>query len=107
MSVKLTLNHLETIRQHARTFPGRVRRPVAGVVENGERVIRDVLPLENIRKDSRHNRVELSRWITPRPSAKPPNAIWAFGAITIRIRIIRRFLRALIWITRRLWNGRI
>src|SRR6266511_4190704 len=41
MSVKLTPEQLDQIKRH------------------GERAIREILPLENIRKDSRHNRVEL------------------------------------------------
>ncbi len=60
MSVKLTTEQIEQIKRHGeRTFPEECGGLLLGVVENGERVIREILPLENIRKDSRHNRVEL------------------------------------------------
>ena len=61
MSVQLTTDHLNTIREHGeRTFPEECGGLLLGVMENDVRVIREVLPLDNIRKDSRHNRVELS-----------------------------------------------
>jgi len=61
MSVKLTEEHLAAIRAHGeRTFPEECGGLLLGVVEDGLRVIREVLPLENIRQDSRHNRVELN-----------------------------------------------
>ncbi len=61
MSVKLTEEHLAAIRAHGeRTFPEECGGLLLGVIENDVRVIREVLPLENIRKDSRHNRVELN-----------------------------------------------
>ena len=61
MSVKLTEEHLAAIRAHGeRTFPEECGGLLLGVVEDGVRVIREVLPLDNIRQDSRHNRVELS-----------------------------------------------
>ncbi|MGH9839091.1 MAG: Mov34/MPN/PAD-1 family protein [Blastocatellia bacterium] len=61
MSVKLTEEHLAAIRAHGeRAFPEECGGLLLGVVEDNVRVIREVLPLENIRKDSRHNRVELN-----------------------------------------------
>lgn len=82
MSVRLTTDHLETIRQHgARTFPEECGGLLLGVVENGERVIRDVLPLENIRKDSRHNRVELNPLDyakAEREAAKRDLGVWGY-----------------------------
>jgi proteasome lid subunit RPN8/RPN11 len=60
MSVKLTTDHLQLIRHHGeRTFPEECGGLLLGTLEGGARVIQEVLPLENIRKDSRHNRVEL------------------------------------------------
>jgi proteasome lid subunit RPN8/RPN11 len=61
MSVKLTTEHIEQIKRHGeRTFPEECGGLLLGVVEDGVRVIREILPLENIRKDSRQNRVRLS-----------------------------------------------
>jgi proteasome lid subunit RPN8/RPN11 len=60
MSVKLTEAQRAAIGAHGeRTFPEECGGLLLGVVEDGVRVIHDVLPLENIRRDSRHNRVEL------------------------------------------------
>jgi proteasome lid subunit RPN8/RPN11 len=61
MSIRLRSQHIEAIRKHGeQTFPEECGGLLLGVVENGVRVIREVLPLENVRQDSRHNRVELS-----------------------------------------------
>jgi len=61
MSVRLTAAHLAQIRQHGeQTFPEECGGLLLGVVEDGVRVILEVLPLANIRQDSRHNRVELN-----------------------------------------------
>jgi len=61
MSVKLTTDHLKTIRQHGeQTFPEECGGLLLGTLENGVRMIQEVLPLENVRSDSRHNRVVLS-----------------------------------------------
>jgi proteasome lid subunit RPN8/RPN11 len=52
---------LAQIRQHGeQTFPEECGGLLLGVVENGIRVIHEVMPLANIRQDSRHNRVELN-----------------------------------------------
>lgn len=60
MSVYLASAHLAAIRAHGeRTFPEECGGLLLGVLEDGRRVIREVLPLANIRHDSRHNRVEL------------------------------------------------
>jgi proteasome lid subunit RPN8/RPN11 len=60
MSVYLASEHLSAIRAHGeRTFPEECGGLLLGVVEGGTRVIRDVVPLENIRRDARHQRVEL------------------------------------------------
>lgn len=61
MSIKLTTEHLDQIRRHGeQTFPEECGGLLLGVMENDGRVIREVLSLENVRRDSRHNRVELS-----------------------------------------------
>ena len=61
MSIKLTNQHLNEIRQHGeRTYPEECGGLLLGVLDGEIRVIKEMLPLENIRKDSRHNRVELS-----------------------------------------------
>jgi proteasome lid subunit RPN8/RPN11 len=60
MSIKLTGEHIEAIKQHgARTYPEECGGLLLGVSEDGVRTIREVLPLENVRQDSRHNRVVL------------------------------------------------
>jgi proteasome lid subunit RPN8/RPN11 len=60
MSVKLTTEQIEQIKRHGeRTYPEECGGLLLGVIEGRARVIREVLPLENIREDSRHNRVEL------------------------------------------------
>ena len=82
MSVKLTTEHLKTIREHgARTFPEECGGLLLGVIENDVRVIREVLPLENIRKDSRHNRVEISPLDyakAEREAAKRDLGVWGY-----------------------------
>lgn len=61
MAVKISSEQIEAIRRHGeKTFPEECGGLLLGNVENDTRVIVDVLPLENIRKDSRHNRVELN-----------------------------------------------
>ncbi|HEX4946719.1 MAG TPA: M67 family metallopeptidase [Blastocatellia bacterium] len=61
MSIKLTQEHLDQIRRHGeRTFPEECGGLLLGMLDGETRVIHETLPLENIRKDSRHNRVELS-----------------------------------------------
>ncbi|HZS03418.1 MAG TPA: M67 family metallopeptidase [Blastocatellia bacterium] len=57
----MTTEHIEQIRKHGeQAFPEECGGLLLGVIENGVRMISEVLPLENIRKDSRHNRVELN-----------------------------------------------
>jgi proteasome lid subunit RPN8/RPN11 len=61
MAIKITKQHLDEIRQHGeRTYPEECGGLLLGVLEGETRVIHETLPLENIRKDSRHNRVELN-----------------------------------------------
>ncbi|MDX2033673.1 MAG: M67 family metallopeptidase [Blastocatellia bacterium] len=60
MSVKLATEHIEAIKRHGeRTFPEECGGLLLGLQEDGVRVIHEVLPLENVRPDSRHNRVEI------------------------------------------------
>lgn len=82
MSVKLKTDHLQRIREHGeRTFPEECGGLLLGAIENGVRVIQDVLPLENIRKDSRHNRVEISPLDyakAEREAAKRDLGVWGY-----------------------------
>ena len=60
MSIKLTGEHLKAIKRHGEgTYPEECGGLLLGTLEGGVRVIREVLPLANVRPDSRHNRVEL------------------------------------------------
>jgi proteasome lid subunit RPN8/RPN11 len=60
MKVKLTNDQRDTISSHGeRAYPEECGGLLLGVVEEGALSVRAVLPLENIRKDSRHNRIEL------------------------------------------------
>lgn len=59
--ISLTETQLEAIRRHGEaSFPEECGGLLLGVAEDGRRVIREVLPLDNVRTDSRHNRIELS-----------------------------------------------
>ena len=82
MSVKLTTDHLQMIRQHGeRTFPEECGGLLLGTLEGGARVIQEVLPLENTRKDSRHNRVELDPLDyarAEREAAKRGLGVWGY-----------------------------
>ncbi len=82
MSVKLTNEHLNQIRQHGeQTFPEECGGLLLGVLEDETRVIREILPLENVRKDSRHNRVEISPLAyakAEREAAKKGLGVWGY-----------------------------
>jgi proteasome lid subunit RPN8/RPN11 len=82
MSLKLTTQQIEQIRQHGeQTYPEECGGLLLGVIENGARVIRETLPLENVRKDSRHNRVELSPLDyarAEREAAKKDLGVWGY-----------------------------
>ena len=82
MSVKLTNEHLKQIRQHGeQTFPEECGGLLLGVLEGETRVIRETLPLENVRKDSRHNRVEISPLAyakAEREAAKKGLGVWGY-----------------------------
>jgi proteasome lid subunit RPN8/RPN11 len=80
--IKLSAEHVEAIRQHGeRTYPEECGGLLLGVVENDVRVVREVLPLENVRKDSRHNRVEISPLDysrAEREAAKRDLGVWGY-----------------------------
>jgi proteasome lid subunit RPN8/RPN11 len=82
MGIKLTAELIEAIKQHGeRTFPEECGGLLLGEIENDQRVIREVLPLENIRKDSRHNRVELDPldyMKAEREAAKRSLGVWGY-----------------------------
>lgn len=82
MSVKLAPEHIETIKRHGeRTFPEECGGLLLGVLEDGVRVIHEVLSLENIRQDSRHNRVELDPLAyarAEREAAKRGLGVWGY-----------------------------
>lgn len=60
MVVKLNDESLDAIRAHGeRSYPEECGGLLLGVEDAGVRIIREVVQLENIRKDSRHNRVQL------------------------------------------------
>jgi proteasome lid subunit RPN8/RPN11 len=60
MSVKLTAEHLDRIRQHGtQTYPEECGGLLLGSLQDGVRVVQEVYPMENVRPDSRGNRVQL------------------------------------------------
>jgi proteasome lid subunit RPN8/RPN11 len=61
MSIRLHPEHIEQIKLHGeKTYPEECGGLLLGEAEDNVRIIHEVLSLENIRKDSRHNRVELN-----------------------------------------------
>jgi proteasome lid subunit RPN8/RPN11 len=82
MSVRLTAAQLTQIRQHGeQTFPEECGGLLLGVLEDGVRVIHEVLPLDNVRQDSRHNRVELDPLAyarAERTAAKRGWGVWGY-----------------------------
>jgi proteasome lid subunit RPN8/RPN11 len=61
MGIRLSEKQVEAIRRHGeQKYPEECGGLLLGVLEDGVRIIREVLPLANVRKDSRHNRVELN-----------------------------------------------
>ncbi|MCI0387962.1 MAG: M67 family metallopeptidase [Acidobacteria bacterium] len=82
MIVKLTKNQIEAINSHGeRAYPEECGGLLLGVVEDGALVVSEVLPLENIRKDSRHNRVELDPLDyarAEREAAKRGIGVWGY-----------------------------
>jgi proteasome lid subunit RPN8/RPN11 len=60
MNLKITAESLEAIRRHGEsTYPEECGGLLLGLDDGRVREITEALPLENVRKDSRHNRVEL------------------------------------------------
>jgi proteasome lid subunit RPN8/RPN11 len=80
--IKLSAEHVEAIRKHGeRAYPEECGGLLLGVVEGDVRVVREVLPLENVRKDSRHNRVEISPLDysrAEREAAKRDLGVWGY-----------------------------
>jgi proteasome lid subunit RPN8/RPN11 len=80
--IKLSAEHVEAIREHGeRTYPEECGGLLLGVLEGEARVVREVLPLENVRKDSRHNRVEISPLDysrAEREAAKRDLGVWGY-----------------------------
>ncbi len=61
MGIRLSEKHIEAIKRHGeQAYPEECGGLLLGMMEDGVRIIREVLPLVNVRKDSRHNRVELN-----------------------------------------------
>jgi proteasome lid subunit RPN8/RPN11 len=61
MGIRLSEKHIEAIKRHGeQAYPEECGGLLLGVIQNGVRIIREVLPLVNVREDSRHNRVELN-----------------------------------------------
>ncbi len=82
MKAKLSNDHIEAIKNHGeRTYPEECGGLLLGVVEGGALAVREVLPLANIRKDSRHNRVEidpLDYARAEREAAKRGLGVWGY-----------------------------
>jgi proteasome lid subunit RPN8/RPN11 len=82
MKVKLTSDQIEAIKSHGeRAYPEECGGLLLGIVEEGTLSVRAVLQLENIRKDSRHNRVELNPLDyarAEREAAKRGLGVWGY-----------------------------
>jgi proteasome lid subunit RPN8/RPN11 len=82
MKAKLSHDHIAAIKSHGeRTYPEECGGLLLGVVEGGALAVREVLPLDNIRKDSRHNRVELDPLDyarAEREAAKRGLGVWGY-----------------------------
>jgi len=83
MSLRLSDRHIAVIRRHGElTYPEECGGLLLGVVdEDGTRTIRDVLPLENVRRESRNNRVELDPLAyarAERDAAKRGLGVWGY-----------------------------
>ncbi len=82
MSIRLTNEQIEQIKRHGeQTFPEECGGLLLGAIERGQRVISEVLPLENVRQDSRHNRVELDPrdyLRAEREAAKRNLGVWGY-----------------------------
>jgi len=80
--IKLAADYIEAIKRHGEeAYPEECGGLLLGELEDGVRVIRDVLPLRNIRKDSRHNRVELDPLEyarAEREAAKRGLGVWGY-----------------------------
>ncbi len=60
MSIQVSEGCLDSIREHGEaSYPEECGGLLLGVFEDGVRVIREIARLDNVREDSRHNRVAL------------------------------------------------
>lgn len=82
MAIELKEEHLAAIRKHGEaSFPEECGGLLLGIEKEGRKLISEVLQLENIRKDSRHNRVELSPldyMKAEREAAKLGLGVWGY-----------------------------
>ena len=82
MKVKLTNDQIEAIKsQGERAYPEECGGLLLGVIEDGALATREVLPLENVRKDSRHNRIEIDPLAyarAEREAAKRGLGVWGY-----------------------------
>jgi proteasome lid subunit RPN8/RPN11 len=82
MKTKLSNEQIEAIKSHGeRTYPEECGGLLLGVIEGGALAVREVLPLDNIRQDSRHNRVELDPLDyarAEREAAKRGLGVWGY-----------------------------
>ena len=82
MTIRMTAAQIDQIKRHGEeSFPEECGGLLLGVVEDGIRAIREVLPLKNMRPDSRHNRVELSPLDyarAEREAAKRKLGVWGY-----------------------------
>ena len=82
MSILVGVGCLDSIRKHGEaTYPEECGGLLLGVFEDGVRVIRETAPLENVRKDSRHNRVALDPLAyaqTERDATRRGLGVWGY-----------------------------
>jgi proteasome lid subunit RPN8/RPN11 len=82
MTIQLLSEHIEQIRRHGeQSYPEECGGLLLGVIDSELRMIHQILPLENIRKDSRHNRVELNPLDyskAEREAAKRGLGVWGY-----------------------------
>lgn len=82
MNVKLSEDQIGAIKLHGeRAYPEECGGLLLGVIESGALAAREILPLENVRKDSRQNRVELDPLDyarAEREAAKRGLGVWGY-----------------------------
>lgn len=82
MSIKLSAEHIAMIKKHGeKTYPEECGGLLLGELDGGLRIIQEVMSLDNVRKDSRHNRVELNPLDyarAEREAAKRGLGVWGY-----------------------------